>query len=245
MATATQQDDDLLIITEDDTSASTDATDSIEFSFDDSADEKDTSAEAPMIDLTSEDNETSDISVIEEMKEEVVNEVPATEELTEVAEEVGLDFNFDTWAEEATVKENSAEETSTEETTVSEEFSFDLGEQESVSEEVAQKIEAVDLSVETPVETNSGESLNDILSGTIAKLEARKATIASDKSTKSWKEEEIKKQIKTLQAEVETLEADMKMLDSESDKITANIAELENMKLDPVKEHNAKRVVKK
>jgi len=55
----------------------------------------------------------------------------------------------------------------------------------------------------------------------------------------------MKTQIQELQEQVQVLEAEMKSLDAESEKITANISELEKMKLDPVKEHNAKRVVKK
>jgi predicted nuclease with TOPRIM domain len=86
--------------------------------------------------------------------------------------------------------------------------------------------------------------MNDILSATIAQLAARQEVIATSKAGKASKEEEIKAQIKDLQAQLKELESEMSTLDSESDKITANIAELENMKLDPVKEHNVKRVKK-
>jgi len=77
------------------------------------------------------------------------------------------------------------------------------------------------------------------------KLEARKEAIATDKSGKAAQEEDMKAKILELQEQVQELEAEMKALDAESEKITTNISELEKMKLDPVKEHNAKRVVKK
>lgn len=94
-------------------------------------------------------------------------------------------------------------------------------------------------------ETATGESLNDILSLTILKLQARQEVISADKASKTSKEEDIKEKIKQLQAEVKFLEAEMEFLDGEAEKITANVQQLEAMKLDPVKEHNARRVVKK
>jgi chromosome segregation ATPase len=125
-----------------------------------------------------------------------------------------------------------------EESNASEDFSFDLTDDTVKSEEKSE-------TVVHQVEVSSDSSMNDILSGTIAKLVARQEIIATDRSGKATKEEEIKVQIKDLQAQVKELEEEMSALDSESDKITANIAELENMKLDPVKQHNAKRVTKK
>jgi peptidoglycan hydrolase CwlO-like protein len=99
----------------------------------------------------------------------------------------------------------------------------------------------------TVAESNSDshESLNDILSATIAKLQKRQEAIAKDTDSKSSQEEDIKAQIAKLQEQVKELEADMKQLDTESKKITSNIEELEGMKLDPVKEHNANRSTKK
>jgi hypothetical protein len=226
MAIATAQDDDLLIIADD--SVSDNSSDDIEFSFDfgeDSAEKKETSS-------------------VEE----------GSPEITETPIDLGI--NFDTSSEESKVEAK----TETHEVAANEEFSFDLGEvseakqeeskiEESPVEEspVEEGITAAKVSSEVESTNSTGDdtSMNDILSGTIAKLAARQDVIATDKASKSKSEEEIKAQIKDLQEQVKELESEMDTLDSESNKITANIAELENMKLDPVKEHNAKRVVKK
>jgi len=84
-----------------------------------------------------------------------------------------------------------------------------------------------------------------ILRQNIAKLEERKSVISADSEAKKKQEDDIKAEIKKLQDKVEALEADMKNNSMESDKIVANIGELEKMKLDPVKDHNAKRIAKK
>lgn len=257
MATATKQDDDLLIIADD---SSSDSSDDITFSFD-ITDEDDTKEAAPEAQMESEDMsvEISDVtpvvedttSVIEEVseaKEESTwidieiseesskEETPKIEvETPEVSESSDADFslNLDLSAGEAEVTQ---EETSKAETP-SEDFSLGLGGEEVVQEVVP--------SQEGETQSQSGESLNDILAGTIAKLEARKDAIAADKATKTQKEEDIKSQIKKLEEEYAELESEMKALDSESEKIAANITQLDGMKLDPVKEHNAKRVAKK
>ena len=139
--------------------------------------------------------------------------------------------------------EEKVEEPKIEENKETEDFSFDMGETTD-----SQETEAVitDLEQAEDQSTSGGDdsSMNEILSATIAKLVARQEAIATDKTGKAQKEDELKAQIKNLQDQVTELEADMSELDSESNKITTNIQELEKMKLDPVKEHNNKRAKK-
>jgi hypothetical protein len=253
MATATAQDDDLLIIADD--SASDDSSDDIEFSFDfgdDSVEKKETipteevSTKTPI--------ETTDpLELHLDSVEEVSEIIDVTSEVTPEATDtnINLGINFDTSSEESK-PEVVAEAL---EVPANEEFSFDLGEGSEIKEEEAvimeetkteEAIPAVESVATAEVNDSTGDdtSMNGILSATIAQLAAREDVIATDKSSKSQSKDEIQAQIKDLQAQVKELEADMASLDSESDKITANITELENMKLDPVKEHNSRRAKK-
>jgi len=83
------------------------------------------------------------------------------------------------------------------------------------------------------------------MDATIVKLQIRHDTIEGDKQsimdTITTKEEEIS----SLKSEVAGLNTDVKGLEAERQKIEESMSELESMKLDPVKEHNAKRVAKK
>ena len=93
--------------------------------------------------------------------------------------------------------------------------------------------------------TMQDDSMNDILAETILKLEARAQAIAGEKSEKLSQISDLEAKIQALQDEQADHKLEVKNLESESEKITANITKLEEMKLDPVKEHNAKRSVKK
>ena len=244
MATATTQDDDLLIIADDSASE-----DNIEFSFDfdDNSTEKTetpTTAEVEtQVVSESTDIPKMGIDILEE-----TTETPETSDAPEVTDDATIDLgiDFDAPVAQETKDEIKAE---THEVEAHENFSFNID--EAVADKAVETREEVSQTSETITEIavptgSSGDdtSMNDILSATIAQLAARKEAISTDKSSKSQSEEEIKAKIKELQAQVKDLEADMAILDSESDKITENIAELENMKLDPVKEHNAKRAKK-
>ncbi|MDA9128999.1 hypothetical protein N9J72_00800 [Candidatus Gracilibacteria bacterium] len=238
-ATATH-DDDLLIIS-DDTGDSN--SDEIDFSFD-FGDETDTT-EAVI--------EKEESSVQPEVKDEVIKtepEVAKVEESiqTEEALDFGLDFSEDTSSETQVDSDINIQDESTEQ---AEETSFDLGLVEEKGY-TADTTETVEVSEENSTFTGSGgastgddSSMNEILSATIAKLSSRKTSIASQKETKLKQEDEIQSQIQKLQSDHETIEQELAGLDNEADKITKNIQELENMKLDPIKEHNAKRVAKK
>ena len=94
-------------------------------------------------------------------------------------------------------------------------------------------------------EVSGAESLNDILTATIAKLALRAEAIANDSSEKSAQIASIQAQIKALEEQVSALQGEISLLSAESEKISKNIEALEEMKLDPVKEHNARRAVKK
>jgi hypothetical protein len=101
----------------------------------------------------------------------------------------------------------------------------------------------------TPVSSEGmGEDLNVIISETIAKLENRKMTIASERDGKKQQVQDLKTQMSALEEEVALHEAEIDTLSAESEKITRNITQLEKMKLgddEVTKEHNAKRIVKK
>lgn len=92
---------------------------------------------------------------------------------------------------------------------------------------------------------SENEDLNSILNGTIIKLSSRKKSIADTSAAKMKKVSELKTHIESLEAEVWIIEAEISSLWFESEKIDSNIAQLESMKLDPVKEHNSRRNVKK
>lgn len=94
---------------------------------------------------------------------------------------------------------------------------------------------------ETPQATSTHESMNDILDSTITKLSARSEVISGDTSQKESQISELNAQIKELQDQVIELEAEIAADETEKVKIEQNIAELESMKLDPMKEHNAVR----
>jgi len=233
MSTATtQQDDDLLIIADDESS---DSNDTIEFSFDDDDSAADTLTESSEV-------ETQKI------------------EETEISSDIKLNLSQEDIKDESDLSQENTLDTTETETTSSagEEFTLDFGDEvtETTEESVAVETEASisdlgSLSLEDDSSTTSGDdtsgndgSMNDILSATIAKLEARKVLIAWEKEAKLTHELEIKDQIKALQDEHAVIEAELTILDSESSNITANISKLENMKLDPVKDHNSKRAKK-
>jgi len=266
MSTATtQQDDDLLIIADDDHSE-----DTIEFSFDEPSVEA-TKEASKAVTETSEVSIENTAEVESNISLETVQSetsvLDSVEKVTEAEitpKEAVSDDSFDLFEDNSAPREEASTEVKEEENTLSSDdtgdFSFDLGESEDaskqeVSTEDNTKEETMKISLwEDIVEaawsgdgsTASGDdsSMNDILSATIAKLEARKTHIAEAKTKKLKHEDEIKSQIKALEAEHASIEAELTGLDSESDKIVANITELENMKLDPVKDHNSKRAKK-
>jgi len=252
MATATKQDDDLLIIADDDSTS--DSNNDIEFSFDFG---EDTPKKESASDTQIEDSSISEESVVALEAEEIKTpdlEIAAdekAEEITEVVSEVTPDISAETDVESGSVDlwmsldglEEKVEESKIEENKETEDFSFDMGETTD-SQETEAVITELEQAENQSTSGGNDSSMNDILAATIAKLASRKDAIATTKSGKAKKEEEIKVQIKDLQALVKELEDEMKALDTESDKITANISQLEDMKLDPVKEHNNKRVKK-
>jgi len=262
MATATKQDDDLLIIADD---TSSDSAWDIEFSFDFwediSADTKEPSTPEQTPDPVVSDS-SSKITDEKNSQDLPTQETPEAPSAPAVNSETDLGISFDTGenkvADTPVIEDSNSSKEPTASEAPAEEFSFDLGwesedsasiadksPENSASESASNTETLMDVAEPKETETLWESSMNDILSATIAKLVARQEVIATSKAWKATKEEDIKKQITELQSQVAELEADMKSLDNESDKITANIKELENMKLDPVKEHNSKRVTKK
>jgi len=177
------------------------------------------------------------------LKEEISQIPQSTDENEESEnEEFSLDFSkeIDTLPE---TNQNVSNEVVAEKSEQND-FGMDLM-SDDTSNKTQSEAPVTEKNTETKILSDSHESLNDILSATIAKLQKRQEAIASDTENKAKKEEEIKSQITELQTQVKELEADMKQLDTESKKITSNIEELEGMKLDPVKEHDANRNAKK
>lgn len=255
MATATaQHDDDLLIISDD---SENDSSGEIEFSFDSLWEEASQKAEVKKeekMDIISEDILEIDTATPDKTEVEAVENTPVVESpVIQDETEASIDLNFgDITSEETTI--TTPEVSNPEE--VTEDFSFnvldDTPEVSNPEEVVAEKQETPKaVTVATPVpevamqEEDWAESLNDILGGTITKLKARKEVIKSQKSTKAKKEAEIKKEIENLQEQVVSLEWEIKALNQEDNKINSNISSLEQMKLNPVQQHNAKRISKK
>jgi len=212
---------------------------------------------------TAEDSEiiTFDTEELQDVKEEIK---------LEVAEEEEVIINL----EEDIVEETSAQVT---ETSVGEEkapeidFSLDLGASEEaievaeapVVEEKAE--EAVDfggfdlsegVSEDTTVVSETAEvatvvgsvaSMDAILEETVSKLEARKETIALEKSGKTAKVVDLDAEIEKLKDEKIILEWEIDGLDMEAEKISLNIEGLQVMKIgseEVVKEHNVNRMKK-
>ncbi len=269
MAAPATQDDDLLIIADD--SSDSDSGD-IDFSFDFGDENKDEEvnqkAETETATITQTEEwtsldqevsivaepdsessilETEEVSSLIEVSEAPSEEVVSQEEVSteaKTSEEV-LDFGLDLTSDEVS-ETPEVEEVSVEETNTKEEISFDLGISDETTGDIQEEVSVEETGTATGGwSTWDDSSMNDILSATIAKLTARKASIASQKEEKLKHEDEIKAQITALQDEHAGIEQELTGLDSESNKITANIDELEGMKMDPVKEHNAKRVAKK
>jgi len=221
--------DDLLIISDEEENTS--SVDTIDFSFD------------------SEAKEETAISKKVSEPETLVVEEESQKASQEAEGEVNIDLGMNLTQEEA------------EETEAKKEAAFTLNLDTSVAEEPKEtetttettaEINLMDLSTSDDSstaswdDTSSGDSsMNDILAGTIAKLEARKWIIAKERETKKAHEAEIKDQIKALEEEHTNIEADLSTLNIEDKKIDSNIVELEKMKSDPVKEHNERRVAKK
>lgn len=268
MAATATQDDDLLIISDENEEDSGD----IDFSFDfwgdddDVKDEKNSSDGLKIEDkiiITEEssdeeaelslkiDSEESIAMQKESVEEEIVVE-EIQEEKSEDEDEVSLDIeNLEVESEVQEVEEISPDETPNGDDTVS----FDLDLEEDVEEEAWEESTAedeVDLWGFEMWKASSGDnrdmtesSMNAILSLTIAQLDIRKENIAKEIAEKKEQETELKAQIEQWKVETETLEGEIEVLNAESKKIDENNAQLEGMKLDPVKEHNAKRVAKK
>lgn len=163
-------------------------------------------------------------------------------------EEAPIDISFDTnenTTEEITSLNLDTEETTslTEKTTPSDEtmehndnFSFDLGAEE-IDSSNSSSISGNDSSI-------SGTNMNDILETTISQLDMRKNEISDEVQTQSAKAKTIDEDIKKLEIEHDEVEGAITLLKSESSKITTTISQLKKMKLDPVKDHNAKRTKK-
>jgi len=240
MATATKQDEDLLIISDEDSSS--DSSSDIEFSFDFW---NDTGWSDSQDDTNKSEVETDAEQVSNEVMDSSVDNTTQEQDLSSQANITETSWSTIDLGIEETVK-NQPEVDSALENSQWEDFSFDLTSEEvKPAESVSESVTDINASVASVSgTTESDSSMNDILSGTIAKLTSRQDAIATDKSQKAQKEDELKAQITKLESQVTELEADMAALDSESEKITANISKLESMKLDPVKDHNEKRMKK-
>lgn len=251
MATATATKDDDLLIISDDSNDST--TWEIEFNFDFDESSSVDSRKEEVKEKADSTNHSADLEILDEVDTELEivensekNQSEAKSNEDTVAN-ISIDLGSFENEGEDTISETKVETGSTDESNVVEE-DFSFGFDDTVkTEEVSNKEEttaneAVMETVDTAVEK---EDLNSILSATILKLETRKQSIQTERWGKSSKVQDIKSQIEALQKQVEELEAEMRTLDMEEEKITSNISELEKMKLDPVKNHNSKRVSKK
>lgn len=263
----TENSDDLLIISDD--TSEDDTTDTIEFSFDEEssdttntvADEStsDSGVKIDLSDVTTEEasQESPLVDTMKDTEDTVVAKEDTSDTATQTPAEWNIDLSFDLSPDATAEAEQDSSIASEESPKTEETFSIDLdtptveetpelGEEKTVSEDTAE-ISFMEAESSTSANDTSSwddTSMNEILSGTIAKLESRKETIAKNKEDKKAHEAEIKDQIKALEDEHAAIEAELTTLANEDKKITANIAELEKMKLDPVKEHNEKRVKK-
>lgn len=258
MSTAVQ-DDDLLIIADDEQD---DSNDTIEFSFDD-----DSASDTPTHTAETETPKVEETEVSSDIKLNLSAENTETDtqsletSLLESSETESSDLWIDLMGSETPSLETDSWNQDVVETkdSADEEFTLNFGDEAIESVEETSEVEETQaatsdlgtLSLEDDSTAISGDdatwddgSMNDILSATIAKLAARKTVIAGEKEAKLTHESEIKDQIKALQDEHTAIEAELTILDSESSNITANISKLENMKLDPVKDHNSKRAKK-
>lgn len=275
MSTTTQDDDLLIIqdeneTTEDNLSFNIDLEDNkpeVENESNNSWKPADTddSEDAFEIQLDDESGHETDIKNIDSVEEESkVAETQPKEIASEESFEISLDDTTDTVSKENSQKDDSQTISEwVEEKNLTQDISIwidnsDLDTTQNNKDTTIQKSAPSITSVnETNVlpddswkwneweEIHPQEDLNDILAWTIKKLSSRKKMIQDDTSSKQSKVKDLKAEIGNLETQVAEIEAEITSLWLESDKIDTNIKQLENMKLDPMKEHNAKRVSKK
>ncbi len=292
--TQTNQEEDLLIISDDSSETEISLDDnSIELSLDDttpevqkeetidlkeevidlSVDSSEAAAgtwveavEAPTIEISEAPQETDTETQSQPIEldtmtvEDTTPEEPAQAPEEVVAETGGLDLGLwnmtDTSSESASTEEVE-QAPAQEETPAQEMWALDFGlddtpaESETAtteSQEAVSETESSNMEEEVTAEDSKNEeSMNDILSATITKLETRKEDIKVEKDGKHAQVKDIEDQIEALQKEKQAQESAIEELTSEEKKITTNIKWLEKMKLDEevAKEHNSKRVPKK
>ncbi len=256
--TATQNNDDLLIISDEVKSEDNDF-----LFFDTPSEAKEEtmiSFDLPEIEAKTEDTAIDfgfSFDIPTETKEKI-----AFEETTTSAS--GLDFfNIEEHKEEASLDFFSAEEikeekvddiVSLESSIIEEEAKEEiLDETPSFLMEEATEVESEaiiampELSMEVTDKMSSvvGD-LNSILDETISKLELRKTNLFALKDSKSINIEDLNKQIAELKAKVKDLESEVKSLESEDEQIVTNITALQSMKLGEAVNNNiAKKTTKK
>ena len=239
MSTVTQDEELLIIQDESDTSNN-----SLSFNIDFEDDTKaSTSEDATSSEVKSNiwTNDALEIQLDDTSESELASQAsniktedtPTQEIQTEEAFEISL--WDDIWSQDSTSESSD----------IKVEVDDDSSSDQSESFDILWSAEVSEVSDSVPEQTTSSENLNDILTATIAKLALRKEAIQTDTSSKQVKVQDLKTQIEKLENQVSEIEAEITSLWLESDKIDTNITQLENMKLDPVKEHNAKRVSKK
>lgn len=244
MSTATQEEDLLIIQDENDSSD-----ESLNFNIDFEDEKK--SPETVIEDIW--DSTTDDSNQEETFEIELEDDTTTTEK----QEEDTVDVQEQEVLEDSQAKDNTDEdfeislddESTQEDIIVPENEQWDLSENSLLTDEGSLNIieSENDSIIQDTIEqdTSKVEDLNDILAWTISKLTSRKKSIQDDTSSKQSKVEDLKEEIEKLENQVSEIEAQITALWLESDKIDSNISQLEDMKLDPVKEHNAKRVTKK
>lgn len=236
MAQATaQKDDDLIIIA--DESENNESIFSLDFWDDTPSENTDEVTKVEKNDIIIQKEDREDIWEIKETLEiidkswEIKEEAHLKEEENDKIEIISNDdVSFDFWLEDSTQKESTPEK--------------DVIVTELPEEANTQLWETEDI-VEIPIPDTDNQWLNLILEQTIIKLEERKKNITIETEQKTKNVESLKDEIQKLENEVSQRDAEITSLGLEYEKIENNITKLHDMKLDPVKDYNAKRSVKK
>lgn len=158
-----------------------------------------------------------------------------------------VDFSFDLWLDTPAVM---ASNNSTPSVSVQPEVSLSPA-PEVKKEEVVVSFQTPTIESPSKVITDDTD-MDSILDGTIGKLKARQEVIGQTKGKKTSRIDELSKQIEELQQQVADLKDDVVDLDDENARINTNITSLESMKMfekaqeeEKIRAHDLKKVAKK
>ena len=166
---------------------------------------------------------------------ELEKDLAVESEISLVEEVSSTEAEVDLFTESETAENSKVEEVAEkiEVTEAQEDISLvsDIVEEKAIIEDESSIFGGDDSSAQDDSVATDEQSMDQILAGTIAKLESRKALIIADKEADKAQIADRKAQIKELETEIAEFEGTIKELGNEQRSITNNVKSLEKMKL--------------